>query len=47
MGETKKRKVRTVEFKAKVGLGAARGVKTITEIARAGATRRYHDARSR
>lgn len=33
MGETKKRKVHTSEFKAKVGLEAVRGVKTITEIA--------------
>ena len=33
MGEAKKRKVHTAEFKAKVGLEAVRGVKTITEIA--------------
>ncbi|WME50797.1 IS3-like element ISPpu29 family transposase (plasmid) [Pseudomonas aeruginosa] len=35
MGEAKKRKVHTAEFKAKVGLEAVRGVKTITEIAQA------------
>ena len=33
MGEAKKRKVHTPEFKAKVGLEAVRGVKTISEIA--------------
>lgn len=33
MGEAKKRKVHTAEFKAKVGLEAVRGVKTISEIA--------------
>jgi transposase len=33
MSEGKKRKVHTAEFKAKVGLEAVRGVKTITEIA--------------
>ena len=32
MSETKKRKVHTAEFKAKVGLEAVRGVKTINEI---------------
>ena len=32
MGETKKRKVYTSEFKAKVGLEALRGQKTINEI---------------
>ena len=32
MSETKKRKVHTPEFKAKVGLEALRGVKTINEI---------------
>jgi len=32
MSETKKRKVHTAEFKAKVGLEALRGVKTINEI---------------
>ncbi len=32
MSETKKRKVHTPEFKAKVGLEAVRGVKTINEI---------------
>ena len=35
MSETKKRKVHTPELKAKVGLEAVRGVKTITEIAQA------------
>ena len=35
MSEGKKRKVHTAEFKAKVGLEAVRGVKTITEIAQA------------
>ncbi|WP_208281770.1 IS3 family transposase [Massilia oculi] len=35
MGEAKKRKVHTAEFKAKVGLEAVRGVRTITEIAQA------------
>ena len=33
MCEAKKRKVHTAEFKAKVGLEAVRGVKTISEIA--------------
>ena len=33
MSETKKRKVHLPEFKAKVGLQALRGVKTINEIA--------------
>ena len=33
MSETKKRKVHTPEFKAKVGLEALRGVKTINQIA--------------
>ena len=33
MSETKKRKVHLPEFKAKVGLEALRGVKTINEIA--------------
>lgn len=33
MSETKKRKVHKPEFKAKVGLEAVRGVKTISEIA--------------
>lgn len=33
MSESKKRKVHTAEFKAKVGLEAVRGVKTISEIA--------------
>jgi transposase-like protein len=33
MSETKKRKVHASEFKAKVGLEAVRGVKTISEIA--------------
>lgn len=33
MSEGKKRKVHTAEFKAKVGLEAVRGVKTISEIA--------------
>ena len=32
MGEAKKRKVHTPEFKAKVGLEALRGVKTINDI---------------
>lgn len=32
MGEAKRRKVHTPEFKAKVGLEALRGVKTINEI---------------
>jgi transposase-like protein len=32
MSELKKRKVPTAEFKAKVGLEAVRGVKTINEI---------------
>lgn len=32
MSEVKKRKVHTPEFKAKVGLEALRGVKTINEI---------------
>ena len=32
MSETKKRKVHPPEFKAKVGLDALRGVKTINEI---------------
>jgi transposase len=32
MSEAKKRKVHTPEFKAKVGLEALRGVKTINEI---------------
>lgn len=32
MSETKKRKVHTAEFKAKVGLEALRGVKTVNEI---------------
>jgi transposase len=32
MGEAKKRKFHTPEFKAKVGLEALRGVKTINEI---------------
>jgi transposase-like protein len=35
MSETKKRKVHTPELKAKVGLEAMRGVKTITEVAQA------------
>jgi transposase-like protein len=35
MGEAEKRKVHTAEFKAKVGLEAVRGGKTITEIAHA------------
>ena len=34
MSEAKKRKVHTPEFKAKVGLEALRGVKTINQIAR-------------
>ena len=33
MSETKKRKVHLPEFKAKVGLQALRGAKTINEIA--------------
>lgn len=33
MAESKKRKVHGAEFKAKVGLEAVRGVKTINEIA--------------
>jgi transposase-like protein len=33
MGESKKRKVYTAQFKAKVALEAVRGVKTINEIA--------------
>jgi transposase-like protein len=33
MSEAKKRKVHAPEFKAKVGLEAVRGVKTISEIA--------------
>ena len=33
MSEGKKRKVHTAEFKAKVGLEAVRGMKTISEIA--------------
>ena len=33
MSEGKKRRVHTAEFKAKVGLEAVRGVKTVTEIA--------------
>jgi hypothetical protein len=32
MGEAKKRKVHSPEFKAKVGLEAIRGVKTLNEI---------------
>lgn len=32
MGEVKRRKVHTAEFKAKVGLEALRGAKTINEI---------------
>jgi transposase len=32
MSETKKRKVHSAEFKAKVGLEAVRGIKTINEI---------------
>jgi transposase len=35
MGEAKKRKMHTAEFKAKVGLEALRGVKTINEIGQA------------
>jgi transposase len=35
MGEAKKRKVHTAEFKAKVGLEAVRGMKTISEIGQA------------
>ena len=35
MTERKKRKVHTAEFKAKVGLEAVRGVKTMSEIAQA------------
>ena len=33
MAEAKKRKVHSAEFKAKVGLEAARGLKTVNEIA--------------
>ena len=33
MSESKKRRVHSAEFKAKVGLEAVRGVKTVTEIA--------------
>jgi len=33
MGETKKRKIHGSEYKAKVGLEAIRGVKTINQIA--------------
>jgi transposase-like protein len=33
MSEGKKRRVHSAEFKAKVGLEAVRGVKTVTEIA--------------
>lgn len=33
MAEAKKRKVHSAEFKAKVGLEAVRGVKTVNEIA--------------
>jgi transposase len=36
MSEVKTRKVHTPEFKAKVGLEALRGVKTINEIERKG-----------
>ncbi len=32
MGDAKRRKIHTPEFKAKVGLEALRGVKTINEI---------------
>jgi transposase-like protein len=35
MGEAKKRKMHTAEFKAKVRLEALRGVKTINEIGQA------------
>lgn len=35
MTERKKRKIHTAEFKAKVGLEAVRGVKTMSEIAQA------------
>jgi transposase len=35
MSEAKKRKMHTAEFKAKVGLEALRGVKTINEIGQA------------
>lgn len=35
MSETKKRKAHSPELKAKVGLEAVRGLKTITEIAQA------------
>ena len=35
MSESKKRKMHTAEFKAKVGLEALRGVKTINEIGQA------------
>lgn len=33
MSESKKRRIHTAEFKAKVGLEVVRGVKTVTEIA--------------
>ncbi|MET3135195.1 transposase-like protein [Oxalobacteraceae bacterium GrIS 1.11] len=33
MTEAKKRKVHSAEFKAKIGLEAVRGVKTVNEIA--------------
>lgn len=33
MGDTKKRKTHTAEFKAKIGLEAVRGLKTVNEIA--------------
>ena len=33
MSESKKRKTHTSEFKAKIGLEAVRGLKTISEIA--------------
>ncbi len=33
MSESKKRKTHTAEFKAKIGLEAVRGLKTISEIA--------------
>ncbi|MET3109606.1 transposase [Oxalobacteraceae bacterium GrIS 1.18] len=35
MSESKKRKTHTAEFKAKIGLEAVRGLKTISEIAQA------------
>lgn len=35
MSESKKRRSHTAEFKAKVGLEAVRGVKTVSEIAQA------------